>query len=319
MIDAPPPIEDLRPISTGDQLPVLRTTVVDADANLLADRALALGCVMTDDGLEARAELLDWASMALEGPYEPAPDTPPFHAELYPQYQRSGPAPQLELRAARPDGWEPDSTPIEDADGIGTDAALAIADDVLARMADVGLISDLPYALVRSTAKYRRACFNHECVPVFTETYVFNYSATYGGITILGTGIEVNVLRDGTVEYVNTTTLYLSREGEATAVSSESDAAIRFDENWPGRESDVTDGDVAYIARRPDAAMSAPVWTESVGYVDAPTAPQRTPDVPFCTGSPSSTRTRARCHCFGERRASVQTSASSRNGAVHSR
>ncbi len=233
---------------------------------------------MTDDKLEARAELFDWAGVALEDPYEPASETPLFSADLYPSYWSSGPGPRLELRAARPDGWEPDSVPIEDADGIGTDAAREIADAVLARMADVGLISDLPYTAVRSTARHRRACFDQECVSVFTETYSFDYFATYGGIEILGTATEVNVLRDGAVEYVSTTELYLSPDGEQTAVFSEADVALRFDSSWPGREVSDADGDIAYIARRPDDLASAPVWTESLSFIDGPTGPQRTPE-----------------------------------------
>lgn len=279
---APEPSPDLRPIAAGDTLPVLQTTVIEYDADSLANRALAVACVLTDDTIEPTDALLDWAELALADPHARPPDDPLFNADLIASYRGYQQAPTLEVRVVHPPDWRPARSSDDDLDGIGVEGSAEVADGVLDRLAEVGLISELDYPLHRVGAIQGAGCgANGECSPVVTQSYLFDYFAHHGGILIGSTRVNVHVVVDGSLEAVSVPGVQVAAAGQATAVLSEADAAERFDmlmqERWPDREIVEATGEVTYMPPQPGVGASAPVWLEPFNLVFPSTGPQRAP------------------------------------------
>ena len=279
---APEPSPDLRPIEAGDRLPVLRTTVIQYDADSLANRALALACVLTDDSVEATDALVDWAEVALTDDFPPPPEQPLFNADLAPSYRAYEGAPSLEMRVVHSPDSSPAPPPDDDPGGIGDEAAADVANLVRDRLADAGLISEVDYPLLIVGTVQSAGCgAADECSPPKTLSYFLDYYAHHGGIFVGGTRLNVQVNPDGSLEAISVPGVHVGGAGEANAVLSESDAAERFDmlmqERWPDREIVPATGDVMYMPPQPGVEASAPVWLESFELVFPTTGPQRAP------------------------------------------
>ncbi len=273
---------DLRPIARGARLPVVETTAIEHDAESLANTALALACVLTDDTVEPTDALLDWAEIAVTDPYPPSPDEPVFNVDLVASYRGFERAPSLEVRVVRPPGWRPAPSPDEDLDGIGAEASVEVASGVLARLAEVGLISELDYPVHGVRAIRSTECSATDgCSPPVTRSYVVDYFARHAGIVVAGARLGVYLDADGSLDRVSIPVVRVEAAGEATAVLSEADAAERFDmlmqARWPDRTILEDMGDVVYLLRPPGAGASAPVWLEAFGVKLSTGAPQRVP------------------------------------------
>lgn len=100
-----PSVELADPVEVGDELPILRWGVGVSDSEELATQALALACLLTNDDVRARPELLEWAQAEIEG--TPMVDERRlFDRDLVVSLRRSGP--RAALSVARDASSEPE-------------------------------------------------------------------------------------------------------------------------------------------------------------------------------------------------------------------
>ena len=217
------PRDSIVPIEVGRSMPVLRITAPATDAERLANRALATACVLTGGDVLATEELPKWAEQVGAG--NPAPvvgqvfDDAGMSLSAYPTGNVSMGF-RVEQRTKEHD---PDEEP------ISTDAARAIAKDVVADLVEQQLIADLDTSIFQvSTGKSTSSDIG------------FWFVSQVAGIPVLGMWTFVTTDADGELRSIELHDIDVEVTGQVVAAVDEVGAEQRFLELAQSVHSDLT-------------------------------------------------------------------------------